>query len=143
MNPVAELVRFATVLCDEHDFGSVEFAGEKCFWKIDYYNKALDAGSEDPADPAQTTRVLTIMLTSEYWSFSRSSVGGFFLDTHHLRYTKITKAIGLLGTVLPRTLIPLRFFATGVGLTRDAGKLTGRPPPAALLSLLRGCTHGP
>ena len=50
----------------EHDFGSFEFAGEKCFWKIDYYNKTLDGGSEDPADPAQTTRVLTIMLPSEY-----------------------------------------------------------------------------
>ena len=49
-----------------HDFGSFEFAGEKCFWKIDYYNKALDGGSEHPADPAQTTRVLTIMLASEY-----------------------------------------------------------------------------
>jgi hypothetical protein len=50
----------------ERDFGSFEFAGEKVFWKIDYYNKALDGGSEDPADPAQTTRVLTIMLAQEY-----------------------------------------------------------------------------
>jgi hypothetical protein len=50
----------------EHDFGSFDFAGEKLFWKIDYYNKALDGGSEDPADPAQTTRVLTIMLAQEY-----------------------------------------------------------------------------
>jgi hypothetical protein len=50
----------------EHDFGSFEFAGEKCFWKLDYYNNTLDAGSEDPADETQTTRVLTIMLASEY-----------------------------------------------------------------------------
>jgi hypothetical protein len=50
----------------EHDFGSFEFAGEKCFWKIDYYDKKLEYGSEDPADPAQTTRVLTILLASEY-----------------------------------------------------------------------------
>lgn len=50
----------------EHDFGSVEVEGNKVFWKIDYYNKAMDGGSEDPADPEQTTRVLTIMLASEY-----------------------------------------------------------------------------
>lgn len=50
----------------EHDFGAFEFAGEKCFWKIDYYNKTLEGGSGDPADPDQTTRVLTIMLASEY-----------------------------------------------------------------------------
>jgi hypothetical protein len=50
----------------EHDFGSFEFAGEKCFWKIDLYNKTLDGGSEDPADETRTTRVLTIMLASEY-----------------------------------------------------------------------------
>lgn len=51
---------------NEHDFGSFEFAGEKCFWKQDYYNKTLDGGSENPADEKQTTRVLTIALMSEY-----------------------------------------------------------------------------
>lgn len=50
----------------EHDFGSIEVGGRKIFWKIDYYDKALEAGSEDPSDPEQTTRVLTIMLASEY-----------------------------------------------------------------------------
>jgi hypothetical protein len=50
----------------EHDFGSFEIAGDKIFWKIDYYNVTLDGGSEDPSDPTQTTRVLTIMLAEEY-----------------------------------------------------------------------------
>lgn len=35
-------------------------------WKIDYYDKALEYGSEEPWNPAATTRVLTILLTSEY-----------------------------------------------------------------------------
>ena len=50
----------------EHDFGSFEHDGERIFWKIDYYDRSLTNGSEDPSDPAQTTRVLTIMLASEY-----------------------------------------------------------------------------
>ena len=50
----------------EHDFGSVEHAGLKVFFKIDYYDKTLSAGSEDPSDPAQTTRVMTLMLAQEY-----------------------------------------------------------------------------
>lgn len=50
----------------EHDFGSFEIARQKFFWKIDYYNRALDGGSENPADPSQTTRVLTVMLAEEY-----------------------------------------------------------------------------
>ena len=50
----------------EHDFGSIDHKGEKLFWKIDYYDKACEFGSDDPADPAKTTRVLTIMLAEEY-----------------------------------------------------------------------------
>jgi hypothetical protein len=50
----------------EHDFGAFEHAGRRIFWKVDYHNAAMDAGSEDPADPSQTTRVLTVMLASEY-----------------------------------------------------------------------------
>lgn len=50
----------------EHDFGAFDLAGERLFWKIDYYDRDLRYGSDDPADPAVTTRVLTIMLASEY-----------------------------------------------------------------------------
>ena len=50
----------------EHDFGSFMLVGRKFFWKIDYYDERLEHGSEDPADPAKTTRVLTLMLASEY-----------------------------------------------------------------------------
>jgi Protein of unknown function (DUF3768) len=50
----------------EHDFGSFEVAGEKFFWKIDYYDENLKHGSEDPSDPTKTARVLTLMLAEEY-----------------------------------------------------------------------------
>jgi Protein of unknown function (DUF3768) len=48
------------------DFGAFEIGDQRYFWKIDYYNRALDGASEDPADPNVTTRVLTIMLAWEY-----------------------------------------------------------------------------
>jgi hypothetical protein len=50
----------------EHDLGSFKLGGERLFWKIDYYDRTLSAGSPDPADPSVTARVLTIMLASEY-----------------------------------------------------------------------------
>ena len=50
----------------ERDFGAFEHDGQRIFWKIDYYNRTLTAGSEYPADPKQTVRVLTIMLAREY-----------------------------------------------------------------------------
>lgn len=50
----------------EHDFGSFAQGDETIFFKIDYYDRDREAGSPDPADPAKTHRVLTIMLASEY-----------------------------------------------------------------------------
>jgi hypothetical protein len=47
---------------DEHDFGAVRVADRNIFWKIDYYDPSLTAGSEDPTDPARTIRLLTVML---------------------------------------------------------------------------------
>ena len=50
----------------EHDFGSFNLAGDKFFWKIDYYDRNFEFGSDDPADTAKTNRVLTLMLAAEY-----------------------------------------------------------------------------
>lgn len=50
----------------ERDFGAFVHNGERVFWKIGYYDMTLSKGSEDPTDPKQTVRVLTIMLASEY-----------------------------------------------------------------------------
>jgi hypothetical protein len=51
---------------NERDFGAFQHNGERIFWKIDYYDTTMTKGSEDPSDPKQTVRVLTIMLASEY-----------------------------------------------------------------------------
>src|SRR5579862_8625529 len=51
---------------DEHDFGAIELEGERYFFKLDYYAADMHYGSENPADPNVTTRVLTIMRADEY-----------------------------------------------------------------------------
>lgn len=51
----------------EHDFGAFMIDGEQqIFWGVDYYDLDLSGGSPDPADPAVTCRVLTVMLAEEY-----------------------------------------------------------------------------
>lgn len=50
----------------EHDFGAFDHAGTKYFWKIDCYAPDMMHGSDNPADPARTRRVLTIMRADEY-----------------------------------------------------------------------------
>jgi len=48
----------------EHDFGTLQFEGQKIFWKIDYYDQKLERW-EDPVSP-KCKRVLTVMLADEY-----------------------------------------------------------------------------
>ena len=50
----------------EHDCAMFEVSGHKLMFKIDYYDKDIKYGSEDPADPEKTTRIMTIMFTSDY-----------------------------------------------------------------------------
>ncbi len=50
----------------EHDFGAFQFDGVGVFFKIDYFDKDLNFQSPDPADPAVTERVITLMLAEEY-----------------------------------------------------------------------------
>jgi hypothetical protein len=71
MPVIAKVMTFSEFTSDndphgEHDFGSFEIAERKFFFKIDYYDPRLEFGSDDPADPTKTTRVLTIMLAEEY-----------------------------------------------------------------------------
>lgn len=50
----------------ERDFGTFALWGCDLFWKIDYYDKALEFGSDDPANPEVTRRVLTVMLAADW-----------------------------------------------------------------------------
>ncbi|MDA9497701.1 DUF3768 domain-containing protein [Bradyrhizobium sp. CCBAU 11357] len=49
----------------EHGFGSFDLVGQKVFWKIDYDDRKMQQGSEDPSDPERTLRVVRLMLASE------------------------------------------------------------------------------
>lgn len=50
----------------ERDFGEVSVGDVKIWFKIDYYDADMDGGSPDPTDPAQTVRVMTLLLPDEY-----------------------------------------------------------------------------
>lgn len=50
----------------ERDFGDLDCLGAELLWKIDYFDPSLDYGSDDPANPDVTVRILTVMLAEEY-----------------------------------------------------------------------------
>ena len=50
----------------EHDFGAFDHAGDRIYWKIDYYDAQVENGSPDPTNPKVTTRVLTVLLAEEW-----------------------------------------------------------------------------
>lgn len=50
----------------ERDSGTLEHNGQTILWKIDYYDQTREYGSENPADPSITCRVMTLMLDHEY-----------------------------------------------------------------------------
>ncbi|HUE79668.1 MAG TPA: DUF3768 domain-containing protein [Sphingomicrobium sp.] len=50
----------------ERDFGSLDLFGGELLFKVDYYAPDLLFGSNDPADPTVTQRVLTVLLAEEY-----------------------------------------------------------------------------
>lgn len=50
----------------ERDFGAFRLDDQEIAFKIDYYDVDGIYGSEDPSDPSQTLRVMTLMFLSEY-----------------------------------------------------------------------------
>ncbi|MCB2129048.1 MAG: DUF3768 domain-containing protein [Rhodobacteraceae bacterium] len=49
-----------------HEMGVIEFNGTTVCFKVDLYDVDYAYGSPEPSDPAQTRRVLTLLLPSEY-----------------------------------------------------------------------------
>jgi len=50
----------------ERDFGCLTLWSHDLLWKIDYYDHELKFGSDNPADPDVTHRVLTVLLAREW-----------------------------------------------------------------------------
>ncbi|MDE2442074.1 MAG: DUF3768 domain-containing protein [Betaproteobacteria bacterium] len=50
----------------EHDFGDLMLWGYDLLFKVDYFDKASEFGSDDPANPDLTHRVLTVMLAFDW-----------------------------------------------------------------------------
>lgn len=49
-----------------HEMGVIDLDGTTVWFKIDLYDVDYRYGSSEPSDPAQTRRVLTLLLPSEY-----------------------------------------------------------------------------
>ncbi len=50
----------------ERDFGDLTLFGTDLLWKIEYYDVDHRFGSDDPANPDVTRRVLTVMTASDW-----------------------------------------------------------------------------
>ena len=50
----------------EHDCFTFELCSRRFLLKVDYYDLKLEHGSEDPAAPEKTMRILTLMLAEDY-----------------------------------------------------------------------------
>lgn len=50
----------------ERDCAKLVVDGRSIIWKIDYFDQTLTVHSPDAADPAVTTRIMTVMLANEY-----------------------------------------------------------------------------
>jgi hypothetical protein len=50
----------------EHDMGEIQVGNRTVSWEINCYNKELDDISADSTNPQQTTRFLTLMLSTEF-----------------------------------------------------------------------------
>ncbi|MGB3246163.1 MAG: DUF3768 domain-containing protein [Sulfitobacter sp.] len=49
-----------------HEMGVLKIEGERVWFKFDLFDENFEYGSEAPADPARTCRVLTLLFPSEY-----------------------------------------------------------------------------
>jgi hypothetical protein len=50
----------------EADYGSFDLSGRELWFKIDYFAPDMEHGSEDPADPVKTKRVMTVGLAMDW-----------------------------------------------------------------------------
>jgi hypothetical protein len=50
----------------EHDCATLTVGAHEVMFKIDYYDPSMESASDDPADPAKTNRVMTVMLAGDY-----------------------------------------------------------------------------
>lgn len=50
----------------ERDFGTMTLWGYDLIWKVDYYDKGVNYGSDDPANPEITHRVLNVLLATDW-----------------------------------------------------------------------------
>lgn len=48
------------------DFGSISHNGRLIYWMIEHYDKDISNEADDPSNPEETTRVMSIILSTEY-----------------------------------------------------------------------------